>query len=202
MRGRIWPFVSGLAAVLGSCGGAPLPPEHRLEPAPILRRDPALADDCSQQPGKPPPKALEREYTGVLAKARCQREVYTIMGGITHFLGVKCSYCHLEPDYHAMTHRKRVANWMASELIPRLAKKAGGELWCNDCHQASGRGVAKILGNPRSESWAIEFMTTHLVEDFTTNRGESLRCKMCHKANLGSSAFVRKIVLTENLPAK
>src|SRR5262249_52449150 len=139
--------------------------------------------------------------TGVAAKARCQREVYTIMGGVTHFLGVKCGYCHLEPDYRAMTHRKEVANWMARELIPRLEKKdGGGNVWCNDCHVVNGVGTAKILKVPRDPRWAVEWMTTHLVEDFETAHGNALRCKSCHQANLGSPDFQRKIILTDRLP--
>jgi hypothetical protein len=190
------------ATLLGSCGGAPIVPEPRTDRARLAPRARDVPDDCTPQPGKPPPQPLEREYTGLARSARCQREVYTIMGGVTHFLGVKCTYCHLAPDYRAMTHRKRVANWMASELIPRLTKKTGGELWCNDCHQATGRGVAKILGNPRDESWAIEFMTTHLVENLATRRGEPLRCKMCHGGRPGSPEFRRKIILTGSLPVK
>src|SRR6185436_10453240 len=103
-----------LGALFGACSAAPLPAEPPPAPAAPPRRAADVPDDCVQQPGKPPPKPLERKYTGVAAKARCQREVFTIMGGHTHFLGVKCAYCHLEPDYKAMTHRKQIANWMAS----------------------------------------------------------------------------------------
>ncbi len=192
-----------LAALTSTCGGAPVrtEAEQRIGAQPA-RRARNVSDDCAPQAGKPPPAPLERQYDGLAAAARCQREVYTIMGGVTHFLGVKCTYCHLVPDYRAMTHRKRVANWMARELVPRLAEKAGGEVWCNDCHQKSGRGTAKILGNPRDERFAIEFMTTHLVENFETSKGEPLRCKMCHGANLGSPEFRRKIILTGHLPAR
>ena len=189
------------AAWLGACSGAPLPADPSsappAEPAP---RRAAVGDDCVAVPGKPPPAPLEREYTGVAAKARCQREVFTIMGGLTHFLGVKCAYCHAEPDYKAMTHRKHVANWMATELIPRLEKKGGGEVWCNDCHVLNGKGTAKILGDPRKERWAIEWMTTHLAGEFETRESNQLRCKSCHQGNLGTPEFQRKIILTDRLP--
>src|SRR5688500_14534925 len=98
-----------LATLMTTCGGAPLPAEpERSATKPVARRARSVTDDCAPQPGKPPPAPLEREYTGVAKAARCQREVYTIMGGVTHFLGVKCSYCHVVPDYRAMTHRKHV----------------------------------------------------------------------------------------------
>jgi hypothetical protein len=195
-----------VGAVFGACGGAPERPSAApgLVPAPAaVAKRAALPDDCEQQTGKPPPEPLERTYTGVAAKARCQREVDTIMAGVTHFLGVQCNYCHLVPDYRAMTHRKEVANWMASELIPALQQKDGGkEPWCNDCHMASGKGVAKILGDPRKPSFAIEWMTTHLVEDFQTKSGAPLHCKSCHRGNVGTPEFEPKIILTNRLPAE
>jgi hypothetical protein len=154
-------------------------------------------------PGKPPPEPLERKYEGVAAAARCQREVYTIMGGVTHFLGVQCEHCHVKDDFRAMTHRKAIANWMARELIPSLEKKSGGKVWCNDCHVVRGKGTAKILGNPRNPSWAIEWMTAHLTNDFQRAADhKNLRCKDCHGANLDSPEFRRKIILTDFLPPR
>jgi hypothetical protein len=192
-----------VGAALGACGGAPERPS--AAPAPALATVPkraAVPDDCEQQPGQPAPEPLARAYTGLAAKARCQREVYTIMGGVTHFLGVQCKYCHLVPDYMAMTHHKEVANWMASELVPALQKKDGAKLpWCNDCHMASGKGVARILGDPRQPGFAIEWMTTHLVEDFQTKNGSPLHCKSCHRGNVGTPQFERKIILTNHLPS-
>lgn len=195
-----------------ACGAAPQPPANgQDEPdeldednqRPVLRRAANVADDCAVQPGKPPPKPLARQYTGVAAKARCDREVYSIMGGITHFLGVNCAYCHEEPDYPKMTHRKHVANWMARELIPSLQKQnGGGEIWCNDCHLVKGEGSAKVLDNPRNERWAVEWMTTHMVDNFDRASGGPLRCKDCHKGNLGSAEFQKKIILTDRLPPK
>jgi hypothetical protein len=186
--------------VLAACGAAPEArpgAPARAASAPSPKRAP-LPDDCEQQPGKPPPDPLERTYTGVAAKARCQREVYTIMAGVAGSLGVECNYCHLAPDYRAMTHRKEIANWMAADLIPSLQKKDGGAApWCDSCH----KGVAKILGDPRRDSFAIEWMTTHLVEDFQTRNGSPLHCKSCHQCNLGTPEFQRKIILTDHLPA-
>jgi hypothetical protein len=196
------------AAVVGACGGAPEPRtsgasvQAPASPAPAPRV-PSVPGDCDAEPGRPPPEPLERTYTGVAAKARCQREVYTIMGGVTHFLGVKCDYCHLVPDYKAMTHRKEIANWMASDLIPSLTKKKNGAApWCNDCHVAEGKGIAKILGDPRRPAFAIEWMTTHLVEDFQTKGGSPLHCKSCHQGNVGTPEFQREIILTTRLPGR
>jgi len=195
------------SAFLGACGGAPEPRASGLRPIPSALSDvpplPPLADDCEQQPGKSASEPLERSYTGVAAKARCQAELVAIMFGVSHSLGVQCGYCHLVPDYRAMTHRKQIANWMASELIPALHSKGTGKApWCNDCHQSLGKGSAKLLGDPRDTSFASEWMTTHLVEDFETKSGSALRCKSCHGGNLGTPQFQRKIILTNLMPSE
>jgi hypothetical protein len=192
------------AALVLACGGAPAPAESSAAQAPPpAKRRADVADDCAEVAGQPPPEPLAKVYEGVAAKARCQREVYTIMGGLTHFLGVPCEHCHVKDDYAKPTHNKAVANWMARELIPSLEKKAGGEVWCNDCHVVDGKGTAKILGNPRKQSWAIEWMTAHLTDDFQRSADHgTLRCKDCHGANLGSADFKRKIILTDHLPPR
>jgi hypothetical protein len=200
MKARSLPVLLAVASALG-CGSPPEPkPVEAAAPPALGHRDPNAPDDCAEVPGQAPPRPLDRAYEGLAKKARCQREVYSIMGGVTHFLGVQCSYCHNVPDYPAMTHRKEIANWMAAELVPSLEKKSGGEVWCADCHVREGRALPKILGDPRSQAWSVEWMTTHLVEDFTTKKGAALHCKSCHQGNLGSAEFQTKIILTKNLP--
>jgi hypothetical protein len=188
------------SAWAAACGGAPQPAEPD-EPQPAVAKAKKF-DDCAAEPGKPPPEPLKKKYDGVAAKARCQREVFSIMGGLTFFLGVKCAHCHDEPDYPKMTHKKLIANWMARELIPSIQKKKGGEVWCNDCHVVDGKGTAKILKSPRDERWAAEWMATHLVEDFDDSTGHPLRCKTCHGGNPGTPEFKKKIILTDNLPPR
>jgi len=197
-----WAFVGSSVLLAAACGGAPMPAETTEATPTLPARRAVVTDDCALQPGKPAPKPLQRQYTGVAAKARCDREVYTIMGGLTHFLGVKCAYCHDESDYSVMTHEKHVANWMARELIPALRSKSGGEVWCNDCHVVDGKGTAKIGGKPRDQRWVVEWMTTHLVERFESADRKPLRCKSCHEGNLGTPQFQRKIILTDRLPGR
>jgi hypothetical protein len=160
---------------------------------------PAEIDDCAPVNGKPV-EPLVRKYEGVAAAARCQREVYTIMGFVTQALGQPCEYCHVPDKYSEMTHRKEIANWMAQKLVPSIQKRGGGTVWCKDCHQSGENGRAKILGEPRSRSWAIEWMSTHLVEKFDTVQGNPLRCKMCHVGNVGSKEWNPKVTLTDHLP--
>jgi hypothetical protein len=189
--------------LVGSCGGPPAQSagaSARVPPAPSPgKRRTDIPDDCDVVAGQPPPEPLRIQYSGVAKAATCQRAVFTIMGGLTHFLGVECKHCHLEPDYAADTHNKQIANWMARELVPRLQKRAAAdasqEVWCQDCH--SGR--PKLLGNPRRRDVAIEWMTTHLVEDFDSIAGKSLKCRDCHGGDLGTPEFRTKIILSEPL---
>ncbi|MGE0324194.1 MAG: hypothetical protein AB7K71_26050 [Polyangiaceae bacterium] len=184
-----------------ACGGQPLPPpgSESGSSSPVAKRAANVADDCAQEPGKPAPEPLKREYRGVAAKARCDREVYTIMGGVVHSLDVPCEYCHVKDDYPAMTHNKRVANWMAQELIPSIRAKTGQDVWCSDCHHVGDKGTPKPLGNPRKKSQAIEWMNTQLVARFETKDGEPLYCKSCHVGNVGSPEFKSKLFLEDLL---
>jgi len=113
-------------------------------------------------------------------------------------LGVGCAYCHEASDFAAMTPKKLVANWMATEFVPSLKKRDGGSIACRDCHA----GRAKLLGNPRRRDLAIEWMTIGLGEHFDEAGGRPLYCKTCHAADLGSPAFVSRVILTDRLPAK
>lgn len=183
-----------------------MPPgsEPASAPTALGKRRADVAGDCDPIPGQPPPEPLRIQYTGVAQAARCQREVFTIMGGVTHFLGVQCKHCHQEPDYTADTHNKRVANWMARELVPRLQRRvadsAGSrQVWCKDCHA----GKPKLLGNPRRRDLAVEWMATHLVEDFATVSDKPPKCKECHGGDLGTPEFRAKVILEPlpNLPA-
>jgi len=196
-----WPRATlAFALAAASCGGPPPPAPQSGGAAPPLpaKRRADIPDDCEQEPGKPPPEPLRVPYTGVAKAARCQREVYTIMGGVTHFLGMECKQCHQEPDYAADTHNKQIANWMARELVPRLKRRSADpsgsrDVWCQDCHA----GKPKLLGNPRRRDLAVEWMTTHLVEDFDRASGTPPKCKDCHGGDLGSPEFRSKIILAD-----
>ncbi len=195
-------WLLGLGVSLSAaCAGKPLPAPGSEQPSGASpgRRVASVADDCEQQPGKPPPDPLKRDYRGVASKARCDREVYTIMGGVVHSLGVQCEYCHVKDDYPAMTHNKRVANWMAQELIPSIRAKTGEEVWCKDCHHVGDRGTPKPLGKPRKQSTALEWMNTQLVARFETKQGEPLYCKSCHGGNVGSPEFKKQLILEDLL---
>ena len=189
-----------LAAALVACGSPPLPREPAESTPSRVEASPAR-DPCEAVDGKPP-APITRDYSGVLKGARCQPEVLAIMNGVAKALGTGCNHCHDELDYAAPSENKRVANWMASELLPRLSKRSGGAITCADCHADDGKGKAKILGAPRSRTRAVEWMTASLVERFAAAGGAPLYCKTCHVGQLGTPAFQGHVILTDHLPAR
>ena len=63
-----------------------------------------------------------------------------------------------------------------------------------------GKGVAKILAEPRAPSFSIEFVTTDLVEGLLGRRtAHPFTCKSCHQGNAGTPQFERKIILNQPL---
>jgi hypothetical protein len=186
--------------VLVACGSPPLPREPVEPPAPRAELAPPR-DPCEPLDGKPP-APVTGNYTGVLESARCQPEVLAIMNGVARALGTGCAHCHDETDYAAPSENKRIANWMAGELMPRLSKRAGGAVTCADCHADDGEGKRKILGAPRSRARAVEWMTASLVERFDTAAGAPLYCKTCHVGQLGTPAFQGHVILTDHLPPR
>jgi hypothetical protein len=154
-------------------------------------------DACAPVDGKQP-AALSRNYTGLARHARCEAELQAGMREASLALGVSCTYCHLPGDFGAMTERKRVANWMATELVPSLRKRSGGDITCRDCHA----GRAKFLGDPRRRELAIEWMTVELGERFEQATGGRLYCKTCHGADLGRPEFRPRVILSDHLPQK
>ena len=156
-------------------------------------------DPCAPVDGTAP-APVAKTYSGVLKRARCQAEVQSIMQGVADALGVDCGHCHDQADYAKSTPKKDVANWMASELVPRLAKRGGGTISCADCHADDGKGKAKILGAPRSRQRAVEWMTARLVERFEAAAGGPLYCATCHVRRLGDPGFDGHVILTGHLP--
>jgi hypothetical protein len=191
------PRVVALYAALGLLGcGTPPPAREAPKPLPVAPPLPPERDPCEPADGKPP-EPLAAPYTGLLANARCRAEVPVIMGKVSRALGVDCTYCHVAGNFAATTEKKRVANWMATELVPSLKKRDGTAISCADCHAEGGAPRAKILGSPRNRSLAVEWMTTKLVERFDRATGGPLYCKACHRENLGSSGFRAHLILTE-----
>jgi hypothetical protein len=85
------------------------------------------------------------------------------------------------------------ANASCTRSWPTLAVTSA----CNERIAIGFPTIARPL--TENKSFAIEWMTTHLVEDFETKSGSALRCKGCHCANFGTPQFQRKIIASERL---
>jgi hypothetical protein len=182
-----------LSIALAACGPAPVPRTEVTAPS-VLAAPRPEPDPCSAKPGGPAPTPLRRPYSGLARAARCEAELASIMKRTSEALGVRCTYCHLEQDYAAPTERKDIANWMSTELVPALVTKhEKHSISCASCHASLGKPTPRLLGAPRSEASAIEWMTTHMVEDFARADARPLRCKTCHGANLGAQEFRRHL---------
>jgi hypothetical protein len=192
-------FALALPVLIG-CGGAPssrttapvAPGAAEAKEKTAPRVDPCAGDATLAPLG----------FQGLLRDARCQDEVVEIMTETARALGVGCDYCHEGGDFPRATPKKEVANWMATKLAPSLRRRDGTAVSCADCHASEGRGVAKILGEPRRQGRSVEWMTTILSERFETSQGSPLYCRTCHLENLGQPGFARTVILTDQLPAR
>jgi hypothetical protein len=154
--------------------------------------------------------SLSTRYSGVLQDARCDEERFPIMADTAKMLGVDCRYCHVphptDPKkelYPVMTPKKEVANWMRGHLMKAIKPADGSELRCQSCHlDKNGKAIAKILGNPRDEVYAHEWMSLVMTTKFVVAAtGEKLKCKSCHVGNYKTSEWQAKVILTDHIPA-
>lgn len=203
-----------LAAILGGCGAPPAPVEPKPSPsasaiasgAPTASATsaPAPRDVCE---GSPPRKV---DYFGVLQDSKCDNDKFPIMAEVALMLGVECRYCHV-PDpnnareelFPVMTPRKEKANWMRMHLMKAIKPADGSKLECRSCHtDAKGNPVAKILGEPRDELHAQEWMSLVMTTKFVVaSTGEKLKCKHCHVGNLKTPQWSSQVILTDHIPA-
>lgn len=194
-----WRAALALPLLIG-CGGAP-----------ASRPTPSAVPDGAKSKGEATPRvdpcaddalAEPLGFQGLLRNARCQAELVEIMTETARALGVSCGYCHEHGDFARSTPKKEIANWMATKLSPSLRRRDGTAVSCADCHAAEGRGIAKILGEPRRRDRSVEWMTTVLSERFETALGTPLYCRTCHLENLGQAGFAKTVILTDHLPAR
>jgi hypothetical protein len=186
--------------MLVGCGGAPATrPTPSVVPGAAESKEKAAprVDPCADDAAAAP-----LGFDGLLRGARCREEVAEIMTDTARALGVGCEYCHVSGDFARSTPKKEVANWMATKLVPSLRRRDGAAIKCADCHASEGRGVAKILGEPRRHDRSVEWMTTVLSERFETSQGTPLYCRTCHLENLGQPGFARTVIFTDHVPPR
>jgi hypothetical protein len=161
-------------------------------------------DQCDNSP------PLAKQYFGVLKDARCDYDRFPIMADVATMLGVECNYCHVSDPanpkkelYPEMTPKKEKANWMRMHLMKAVKPADGSELKCSSCHSDDkGKPVAKILGNPRDETRAHEWMSLVMTKKFVVAAtGEKLKCKHCHVGNYKTPDWHPKVILTDHISA-
>jgi hypothetical protein len=175
---------------------APAPPS--AEPLAVIA-SPVLDDGevCKKASAKPPP----REYKGLLRGVKCEDQMYLTMANVATELGVRCEYCHVQIgdnkfDFPAMTPKKEVANWMYQHLMQSVRRKDGSRFSCSSCHRDdAGKPVAKVLGNPRDEVRANEWMTLVMTTKFRAANGDPLKCRSCHVGMYSKPEWQPKVIL-------
>ncbi len=206
------------AGALGGCG--PTPPAGGPSGQPTGTGKPAGTGVVGVAPTLLPTSkpfdpcegglTLTATYSGVLRGARCDDDRFPIMADTAKMLGVDCRYCHVphptdakKEIYPVMTARKEIANWMRGSLMMAIKPADGSELKCSSCHtSASGKPVAKILGTPRDEVYAHEWMSLVMTTKFVVAAtGEKLKCKHCHVGNYKTPEWQAKVILTDHIPA-
>jgi hypothetical protein len=154
-------------------------------------------------------KPVPHPFEGILQSARCEQEMFLKMAWTADELGVECRFCHVphptdpkKEDYPVQTERKRIANWMSTQLMHAVKPADGSPMRCRSCHvDDRGNPLLKILGSPRNPDRAHEWMSLVMVNKFLSVKGEKLKCKSCHGGNFGTNLWQAKVILrTEQLP--
>ncbi len=172
----------------------PPPPAHVEAPAidPKNVGVPLPADDvCEKNPdGTIKNPIAPGTYKGILRNAKCDQQRFLTMGYLSQKLGIagQCTFCHA-PDpndpkkaiYATPTERKRIANWMLATFVEGLRRNDGLPMSCDSCHNdGHGKGLVKILHEPRDPGFAQEWMNEVMTAQFVERDGKRLKCKTCH----------------------
>ena len=129
------------------------------------------------------------KYQGLLRNARCDQQKWITMANVTYALGVACRHCHVphptDPKkelYDQVTKKKNIANWMCGFFIQALRPRDGEKMMCKSCHTdvATGKPVAKILGDRTNLDAVQEWMNEVMTVKFVEANGKRLKCKTCH----------------------
>lgn len=98
-----------------------------------------------------------------------------VMGTFTKALGVKCTHCHDESHFEAMTPMKKITLRMWDDFVRGMAFEDGSAVYCDSCHQ----GSAKVLD--RSDKRALgAWMEENFVVKMKRRDGQEHGCATCH----------------------
>jgi hypothetical protein len=103
------------------------------------------------------------------------RALRRVMKVLAKSLGAKCTDCHLEGDFAAMTRRKRIAAKMWDEFVVNFTMADGSAVFCDSCHKG------RILQLDRSDKKLLESeMDANFVHGLKRRDGADIACETCH----------------------
>jgi hypothetical protein len=103
------------------------------------------------------------------------RALRRVMKVLAKSLGAKCTDCHLEGDFAAMTRRKRIAAKMWDEFVVNFTMADGSAVFCDSCHKG------RILQLDRSDKKLLESeMDANFVHGLRRRDGADIACETCH----------------------
>jgi len=98
-----------------------------------------------------------------------------VMRTFTKALGAKCSDCHNESDYSAMTPMKKITLHMWNDYVRGLSLDSGEPLYCDTCHQ----GRMKFLDRHDKKALGA-WMDENFVDKMKRRDGKEHKCATCH----------------------
>ena len=94
-----------------------------------------------------------------------------------------CLGCHVEGNFKADTHNKRMAGAMWNHFVAPCARRRAAPLFCDSCHQ----GKQKLLDRSDAKVLSV-FMRTNYEDKLERKDHQDHSCETCH-----SDPFERKI---------
>ena len=105
------------------------------------------------------------------------RALRRVMKVLAKSLGARCTDCHLDGDFAAMTRRKRIAAKMWDEFVVNFTMADGSAIFCDSCHKG------RILQLDRSDKKLLESeMDANFVHGLKRKDGADIACETCHVA--------------------
>ena len=144
-------------------------------------QDPKPAEQ--NPPGQQPRPATE---TLQILKGMPRQQIMQEMNKVASALGVKCSFCHVNP-FPIDTPRKSVARLMMRDYTMGMKHKDGTALTCNDCHKGEANflrtrpfdgAVGKKLAGRQVLKGMPQDRLMQVMTAFTKALG--VECTYCH----------------------
>lgn len=182
---------------LGACGGGgrtESPSSPTPEPVASASPDPKLATPSDEPgPGDAPsttvgtpdvrPSSMLADLTALgldpknlppLGKLS-EGDLRKVMKSFSKSLGVPCTKCHDQNDFHAPTKHKKIASMMWDVYVRGLTMADGSPVYCDTCHN----GKKEFLDR-HDEKELGHWMHENFVGKMKRVDGKDHSCETCH----------------------